>query len=281
MADLYADLTAADPRVLVGLMAALEAGAADPQQRAMLEAYLTDAALAPGSRVLEVGCGTGAVTRTLRAWRGVRGAVGVDPSPVLLARARELAAGMLGITFEQADGRSLPFAAGAFDAVVFHTVLCHVPSPEDMLREAVRVLCPGGCLAVFEGDYAAATLARGPADPLEVCAAAFREHFVHDPWLVRRLPALVQASGVHVERIRSHGYVEFGPGFMLTSWVDLGADALAGAGRIGSDAAAALKAEARRRVAQGEYFGHIPYMSLIARKADTGAGPSRRGSDAS
>jgi hypothetical protein len=53
---------------------------------------------------------------------------------------------------------------------------------------------------------------------------------------------------------------------MLLSWVDLGADALVASGRIGVDTAAAFKAEARRRVTTGEYFGHIAYMSLVARK---------------
>ena len=42
-------------------------------------------------------------------------------------------------------------------------------------------------------------------------------------------------------------------------------DLMAAAGRIGEDGATALKAEARRRVASGEYFGHA-YMSLVARK---------------
>jgi NMT1/THI5 like len=126
---------------------------------------------------------------------------------------------------------------------------------------------PGACLAVFEGDYATATLATRAGDPLNVCAEAFREHFVHDPWLVRRLPQLMRATGVQLQCVRSYGYVEASkPGFMLSSWVDLGADALAASGRIGADAAAALKAEARRRVRSGEYFGHIAYISLVARK---------------
>ncbi len=51
---------------------------------------------------------------------------------------------------------------------------------------------------------------------------------------------------------------------MLPGWVDGGADALVASGRIGAELAAALKAEARRRVASGEYFGHIAYASLVA-----------------
>lgn len=136
-----------------------------------------------------------------------------------------------------------------------------------MLREAVRLLRPGGCLAVFEGDYATGTLATSAGDPLDACAEAFREHFVHDPWLVRRLPALLRGAGVELQCARSYGYLEASkPGFMLPSWVDLGADALAASGRIGADLAAALKAEARRRIASGQYFGHIAYMSLVSRK---------------
>jgi len=249
-------------------MAALELRAADPQLRAMLTTYLTDAVLPPGARVLEVGCGTGAVIRSVATWPGVSAAVGVDPSPVFVAKARELACGLASLTFETADGRSLPFPETSFDAVIFHTTLCHVPEPQIMLAEAVRILRPGGCVAVFEGDYATATLATRAGDPLDRCADAFRENFVHDPWLVRRLPAMVRAAGLQVEIARSHGYVEtVAPGFMLRSWVDMGADALVASGRADSSVAAELKAEARRRIASGEYFGHIAYMSLVARKS--------------
>jgi SAM-dependent methyltransferase len=267
MPDIYTRIAEAPPAILEGLMAALEARAADPQQRAMLETYLDDLALPPEARVLEVGCGTGAVTRALAAWPGVAEAVGVDPSPVFIERARALAGGHDRLRFEMADGRWLHFEDGSFDAVVFHTTLCHVPEPEAMLREAVRVLRGAGCLAIFDGDYATATLAIGPGDPLEACADAFRANFVHDPWLARRLPSLVRAAGLRLERLRSFGYVEaLEPGFMLPSWVDLGAEALAAAGQIGAEGAAGLKAEARRRIAEGRYFGHIGYLSVVACK---------------
>jgi SAM-dependent methyltransferase len=265
--DVYLEVTQAPAPILEGLATALERRAADPQLRAMLAAYLTDAALPRGSRVLEVGCGTGAVTRFVAAWPGVAAAVGVDPSPVFVAKARELARDLPSLRFEAADGRSLPFAANSFEAVVFHTTLCHVPEPKSLLAEAVRVLRPGGCVAVFEGDYATATLATRAGDRLDACAEAFRESFVHDPWLARRLPALVRALGLELESVRSHGYVEnLAPGFMLGSWVDMGADALVASGRANAQTAAALKAEARERIAAGEYFGHIAYLSLVARK---------------
>jgi hypothetical protein len=83
---------------------------------------------------------------------------------------------------------------------------------------------------------------------------------------VRRLPALVRATGFEHERLRSHGYVQIDePDYMLRI-ADRGADALAAAGTIGREFADAPKAEARRRVAAHAFFGHVAYASLTARK---------------
>jgi hypothetical protein len=72
--------------------------------------------------------------------------------------------------------------------------------------------------------------------------------------------------GFVVTSLRSHGYTQTtDPQYMLTI-VDRGADLLAGAGSIGADQAGALKSEARRRAQAGAFFGHISYISLIARK---------------
>jgi hypothetical protein len=67
-------------------------------------------------------------------------------------------------------------------------------------------------------------------------------------------------------RLRSHGFVETGAGDYTLSVVDRGADQLRASGQIGDDLAGALKAEARRRVQAGAFFGHIAYASLLARK---------------
>ncbi len=172
MPDVYANIAEADPTVVEWIAGALEIRAADPQQEAMRDAYLADVPFPPDARVLEVGCGTGAVSRVLAARPGVAAVVGVDPSPGLLARARTLAADLGNLSFQVADGRALPFGDAEFDAVVFHTTLCHVPEPERALAEAHRVLRPGGWLAVFDGDYSTITLALGEADPLQACADA-------------------------------------------------------------------------------------------------------------
>ena len=59
----------------------------------------------------------------------------------------------------------MPFGDTAFDAVLFHTCLCHVPGAEKAVAEAFRMR-PGGKIAVFDGDYATTTFAIGENDPL-------------------------------------------------------------------------------------------------------------------
>jgi SAM-dependent methyltransferase len=266
MPDVYAIITEADPAEIEQVATAMEASAADPQHQAMTVQYLSQAGIPPYARVLEIGSGTGAISRMLADWPKVRAVVGVDPSPDLLARARQLAAGLPNVSFQQGDGRDLPFETASFDVVVIHRVLSHVPEPEAVLAEAGRVLRPGGSLAVFDGDYSTITLSTGAADPLAACVEAFTPACITDPWVVRRLPALVRDAGFTGGRLHSHGFVQTSePGDML-SIADRGADALAAAGRIGPGLAAALKAEARRRVEAGSFFGHVAYASLIARK---------------
>jgi SAM-dependent methyltransferase len=268
MADVWSTVAEQDGATQERLADVLETRGADPQQQGMRRAFLADVEFASAARVLEVGCGTGVLTRTLARWEGVGSVVGVDVAPSLLERARDLARDLGNVTFEQADARSLPFGDEAFGVVIFDSTLSHVPTPERAVEEAFRVLSPSGCLAVFDGDYATATVALGDHDPLQACIDAMMAGSVTDRWLVRRLPAVAVDCGFRITSFRSHGFVErAGSGYMLTV-VDRGADVLCARGELGREAAVALKAEARRRVDAGTFFGHIAYASLVARKPD-------------
>jgi ubiquinone/menaquinone biosynthesis C-methylase UbiE len=265
MPDVYATITEADPATLERLIQAMEIRAAMPQQRAMLEAYLAQIEFPPGARVLEVGCGSGAIARVIAGWPGVAEVVGIDPSPTFVAKARELAQSVDRLELMQGDGRALPVESETFDVVVLHTVLSHVPDPARAVAEAARVVRRGGTVAAFDGDYATTSLASADFDPLQVCSDAAVSALVHDRWLVRRLPQLFAGAGLSPLGLCSHGYVETEPGYMLTL-ADRGADHLARVGTIGSELAAALKAEARRRADAGTFFGQIAYASLLGRK---------------
>jgi ubiquinone/menaquinone biosynthesis C-methylase UbiE len=264
--DVYAMIADVDAGMQERLAEILELRAADPQQRSMLDSYLAEVELRPGAEILEVGCGTGAVTRVLAGHARVADAVGVDPSPIFVAKARELARDVPNLAFEEGDGRALRFADAAFDAVVFHTSLCHIPEAEGAIAEAFRVLRAGGALAICDGDYSTTTVALGESDPLQDCIEAVKAAFINDPWLVRRLPSILRSAGFEVRSTRSHGYLQTSePDYMVTL-VDRGADALVSWGRIGVDASAALKAEARRRAAADDFFGFIGFVTIVAGK---------------
>ena len=264
--DPYAFISKADDAVQARLAGVLELRAADPQQRAMLNAYLSEIALPREAIALDVGCGTGAVTRVLAEMPAIQEVVGIDPSPIFVEKARELAKDLARLSFQTGDGRTLPFADASFDVVVFHTTLCHVPDVEQALREARRVLPAGGWLAAFDGDYVTATVANDTFDPLQRTVDAMVANFVHDPWLTRRLRKMLGSLGFTVTSFRSYRYTQTTePTYMLTL-VDRGADLLAAAGSIGAEQAEALKSEARRRATAGEFFGHISFVSVLARK---------------
>jgi len=124
-------------------------------------------------RVLDLGTGPGVSAFTLAAALPAGSTVtGVDLSARMIARARrhhEQAFSHLGgVDFLVADASRLPFAASTFDLVTGHSFLYLLPDPAAVLREARRVLRPGGTAVFMEPAQAGSLLgaARAVADPL-------------------------------------------------------------------------------------------------------------------
>ena len=120
------------------------------------EARLARRALRLGGEqtVLDVACGPGNFTRGFgEALSGSGFAVGLDVSPPMLARAvRDNAHERVG--YLRADARELPFADGTFDAVCCFAALYLVPEPFRVLDELMRVLAPGGRIALLTSVHA-------------------------------------------------------------------------------------------------------------------------------
>ncbi len=104
---------------------------------------------AAGLRILDVGCGDGALAVALSR-RGAK-VTGIDTSPRMIEAAR-LRAGRQGAdtAFDVATAQSLPFPPDAFDTVIAVTVLCFIEDGTAALGEMERVLRPGGRLVIGE-----------------------------------------------------------------------------------------------------------------------------------
>lgn len=137
--------------------------------RPVAERLLSVAALRPGERVLDVGCGTGVVTRLAAERVGPEGVVsGLDVDPAMLAVARSVAPPSSGIEWHAASAESMPLPDGTFDAVLCQMSLQFVPERLAALEEMRRVLAPGGRLVLN---------VPGPASPpFESLAEAMGRH---------------------------------------------------------------------------------------------------------
>lgn len=109
--------------------------------------------LPPGIRCLDLGCGIGESTRLLAARLGASSeTIGLDIDPALLETARKSSDMGAKVTYEQGDARTLPFEDGSFGFVFARCLLQHLPKPEIVLSEMLRVCRPGGIVAVQEPD---------------------------------------------------------------------------------------------------------------------------------
>ena len=115
----------------------------------LFHAYADDIAarlpVSRGMRVLEVACGTGIVTERLMGRLAGQGTlVATDLNQAMITHARTRIADDQALEWRQADGTSLPFPDRAFDAVVSQFGLMFFPDKAKGVREAYRVLAPGG-----------------------------------------------------------------------------------------------------------------------------------------
>lgn len=263
MTDPFQDVSAAGQDFIDTFARQLEVRAAEPMMVGIVEAYLDDLPWETIELAVDVGCGTGPVTRRMAARSPEVRVIGIEPSPDLLVHARSLAEGIGNLTFEVGDGAALPLDDASVDAVVYHTVLCHVPNPSRLLDEAMRILKPGGTLVVCDADFSKASLAGFHGDPLQTCAEFFTEHFVTDRHLVGKLRPLVQQAGFVTRDFRVTSRTVTDADGMLV-WVRLGGATMVERGEIGQPLADALVGEYERRKAAGTLYGHLPFATLIA-----------------
>ena len=150
--------------------------------------------ISAGETVLDVACGPGNTTRSLVGEVGADGlVVGVDSSATMLAQAVEETPSDGPVAYLRADGADLPFADATFDAVSCYGALYLMDDPFASLHEMIRVLKPGGRIAVLT------TCARGPEPVRRLSVAAsqlapLRLFDVHEITMALRAAGLVDVQ---------------------------------------------------------------------------------------
>jgi len=173
------------------------------------------AGLAPGMRVLDVGCGAGDVSFLAASIVGGGGSVvGVDQNPdvIALARQRVSDAGLKNVSFEIADFTTLPYA-GEFDAVIGRLVILYLGDPVAGVNAFRGYLKPGGL--VYFQEFAPPGIAAIPSVPLfEECVRWINESFARatiDLYIGMRLSSIYRAAGLPWPSMLGMARVETGP----------------------------------------------------------------------
>jgi SAM-dependent methyltransferase len=272
--DIYQVSHELDDTTAQNVIDRLEFRGTDPTFTQMRDAYLDNIPFPPDAYVLEMGCGTGVLARALVKREGFTGRVlGVDQSPALLSAARQLAVdeGVDHLVeFQPGDTHALDVADVHFDTVIAHTLVSHVRAPLVVVKEAARVVKPGGMVALFDGDYASWT--HGCSDPElgKAMEDGIIATVVSHPRVMRDMPRLLHEAGLELVETMPHVYAEVGTGVFFLGAAEAYGPLVAQAGLIAQERVDVWLTEQRRSAEDGTFFGASNYYAYLARRPLTG-----------
>ncbi|MGZ6780695.1 MAG: methyltransferase domain-containing protein [Mycobacterium sp.] len=224
---------------------------------------------APGSRILEVGCGLGDDAAALAGRVAPGGAVvAVDGSEAMVEAARRRHGDVAGLSFDVADATRLPYDDESFDGCRIDRVLQHIADPAAAIREMVRVLRPGATLVAFDNDWETLTIDSTDRPLTRTVLNAWCDRFPSG-WIGRRMVGLFLAAGL--------ADVEALPKTMVSS--DLGvadrvfsffatAEGLVNAGTVDRDDVDRWRNELRSADAAGRFFTSYTGFLVSGRRPD-------------
>lgn len=214
--------------------------------------------IAPGARVLDVGCGLGTVVGELRS-RGAD-AVGVDASAEMVEQAR---ARVAGAEFLVADAMQLPFPDASFAGYRSERVYQHLSDPVGALREAHRVLAPGARIVLVDQDWDALMIDSDDKDVGRAVVLGYSDSIV-DGWMGRRSRAALVDAGFADVRVEVETFVlDFD---YAQPVLDTLVEPAVAFGRVARRDADAWIAEQRQRARDGRFFGAMAHVIAHATK---------------
>lgn len=252
------------------IIARLESRAKDEIFSKLFDRYVPALDLPPSAQVLEIGCGTGAMMRSLARRDDFSGkATGVDQSPAFIEAAKQFALDEnLGerIDFHVGDAHSLDFPSATFDAVIAHTLISHVTDPAAVIREMARVVRPGGIVAIFDGDYASLTYAFPDHEFGHQMDVALANATFNNPLVMRELPRMLPELGLNISAAWGEAVFEIGNGSYFRSFAETYAPAVVKAGMLSAEKVDAWLKAQLESMAKGTFFASCTYYTYLTRR---------------
>lgn len=202
--DIWQQLEGAELSTIDRIVERLEMRGRDETFVALTDRYLDAVDVDSLGRVLELGCGTGVISRSIAARSGFAGSVvGSDYSAQLIEAAQRFArAEGVGevVQFEVEDAQATQQLSNAYDAVILHTVVSHLPDPSSAMSEAARVAKSDGVVVVFDGDYASLTIHTGHPDD-DTVLQAIRNVSSANHYVMRAMPEIMRDQSLSIRHI--------------------------------------------------------------------------------
>ena len=243
------------------MAAFLEDRARCPDQ-AQVNAALRDVVAGqPGEHVLEVGCGSGALSRLVAPDLRPSGEmVGVDVAPDMIAAARQYAVADSSLRFEVASGEQLPFDEATFDVAFAARLLLHVADPVVVVREMARVVKPGGRVVLLDWDWETIAVDH-PDRALTRRLLNWRcDNHGGDNWSGRKLLGHAAAAGLGNLSVFPVTTVARDESAALTGTLWRAAEVARERGGITSQEYDAWVSELKHRIAAGRFLASIVYF---------------------
>lgn len=232
-----------------------------------------------GERLLEVGCGSGALCRLIAPALMPDGElIGLDVARDMVAAARRYASETLDIApllrFEIGAAEKLPYGDATFDAAFAARLLLHVTDRVTIVREMARVVRPGGRIVMMDWDFETVTVDHANRTLTRRVLNWRCDHRGGDNWSGRRLMGYALDAGLRQITITPVVTVVRDEAAALTGSLWRAAAAACEAGAITPAEHDDWVAELRERIADGRFLASIVYFIVRGEREDAWATPS-------
>jgi len=252
------------------LIQVLEEADLAPGWAELRQTWLDYSGVRPGDCVLDVGCGTGVITRNLTQRVGRQGrVVGIDPSTRLIEEALRRAEeeGLKDrIEFRCADGAALPFSDESFDLVVASAVFGHVPNGMEVLKEMVRVARPGGTVLAFDHDIDMIVINAADRDLTRRIVHAYCDRYFTSGWAGRELYAMFREAALEEIQVLPlmHTSTQFEP--YWKRMVERLSTVAIKTGVVSEQEAGVWRGDLERKGHEGRFFASRGYYCVRGRR---------------